>query len=400
MTSPKSLAARALEEGQGILRLAPTWVPRAFCRAGRRLKLHPDDYYALGAERGGIDERWLASTVRADNGPLSAENEGMSNVVISSGERLLLAEAIEELGADLIGRGLMDEHGGWTAYAKFFDNQGPLPFHVHPDDAHAALVGQRGKPEAYYFPPQMNNHGGDRPFSFLGLHPTATREQFVERIERFGRGDNQVTDLSQAYRLETGTGWDIPPGVLHAPGSFCTYEPQGASDVFAICECIADGRAISEDLLWKDVPADRRGDAGAILEIVDWDANIDPEFVRHRFMLPVRIESDRPRVCERWIVYRSPSFGAKELTLSPGTTATIRDAAAYGVIAVQGHGRLGQWSLESPTMIRYGDLTDDEFFVSEAAATAGVVVSNESGSEPLVLLKHFGPSNPDLPSNV
>src|SRR5437868_12956325 len=103
VTSTKTLATRAMEEGAGILRLAPTWVPRAFCRPGRRLKLHPDDYYALGAERGGIDERWLASTVRADNGPLTMENEGMSEVVTSTGERMLLAEAIDELGTDLIG---------------------------------------------------------------------------------------------------------------------------------------------------------------------------------------------------------------------------------------------------------------------------------------------------------
>src|SRR5437763_6670444 len=110
MTSTKTIATRTLEEGEGILRLAPTWVPRAFCRPGRRLKLHPDDYYALGADRGGIDERWFASTVRADNGPLTAEDEGMSAVVTSTAERLLLAEAIEELGADLIGSRLMDEH--------------------------------------------------------------------------------------------------------------------------------------------------------------------------------------------------------------------------------------------------------------------------------------------------
>ena len=56
----------ALEQGQGILRLAPTWVPRAFCIPGRRLRLHPHDYYACGADRGGIDERWFSSTVAAD----------------------------------------------------------------------------------------------------------------------------------------------------------------------------------------------------------------------------------------------------------------------------------------------------------------------------------------------
>ncbi len=391
MTSARAIAQRALEQGGGIVRLAPAWVPRAFCRPGRRIRLHPDDYYALGAERGGIDERWLASTVRADNGPLTGEHEGMSEIVASSGERVLLAEAIEEMGEQIIGERLLREHNGWPAYAKFFDNQGPLPFHVHPDDAHAALVGRRGKPEAYYFPPQMNNHFGDRPFSFFGLHASATRDEFVERIERFSGSDNKITDLSQAYRLEPGTGWDIPPGVLHAPGSLCTYEPQGASDVFAICECIADGRAMSEDLLWKDVPAERRGDAAYVLEMLDWEANADPQFVAHRFMAPTEIEGDHPGACERWVVYRSNAFSAKELTVSPGAIATVRDDAAYGAIAVQGRGRFGAWSVETPMLIRFGHMTEDEFFVSEEAARAGVVVSNESASEPLVVLKHFGP---------
>ena len=36
---------------------------------GRRLRLHPDDLYALGAHRGGINERWFSSTTNADNGP-------------------------------------------------------------------------------------------------------------------------------------------------------------------------------------------------------------------------------------------------------------------------------------------------------------------------------------------
>ena len=55
--SVNSIVNRALEQGKGILRLAPNWVPRSFCVPGRRIKLHPDDYYALGGERGGLDER-------------------------------------------------------------------------------------------------------------------------------------------------------------------------------------------------------------------------------------------------------------------------------------------------------------------------------------------------------
>ena len=76
----KHLAEMALEQGQGIVRLLPTWVPRSFCVPGRRIKLHPDDYYALGGERGGIDERWFSSTTPADNGPLTSPNEGLSAI--------------------------------------------------------------------------------------------------------------------------------------------------------------------------------------------------------------------------------------------------------------------------------------------------------------------------------
>ena len=39
------------EKGKGILRMAPTWVPRGFNQAGQRLRLHPEDYYALGTPR-------------------------------------------------------------------------------------------------------------------------------------------------------------------------------------------------------------------------------------------------------------------------------------------------------------------------------------------------------------
>lgn len=36
---------------------------------------------------------------------------------------------------------------------------GPLPHHIHHRDEQAARVGQSGKPEMYFFPAQLNNHG-------------------------------------------------------------------------------------------------------------------------------------------------------------------------------------------------------------------------------------------------
>jgi hypothetical protein len=105
-----SLAKKALEQGKGILRLAPTWVPRSFCVPGRRIKLHPDDYYVLGGQRGGIDERWLSSTTPAQNGPLTGKNEGLSAIVYTEGgkdEQFLLKDAIDELKGEIIGDRLM-----------------------------------------------------------------------------------------------------------------------------------------------------------------------------------------------------------------------------------------------------------------------------------------------------
>jgi hypothetical protein len=40
-------------------------------------------------------------------------------------------------------------------------------------------------------------------------------------------------------------------------------------------------------------------------------------------------------------------------------------------------------------------MTEDELFVTHAAAQAGVRVENTSDTDPLVILKHFGPGNPD-----
>ena len=58
----KTTVEAELARTGGLLRLAPNWVPRSFLQPGLRLKLHPDDTYAYGANRGGIDERWFAST--------------------------------------------------------------------------------------------------------------------------------------------------------------------------------------------------------------------------------------------------------------------------------------------------------------------------------------------------
>src|ERR671938_49566 len=96
----------------GIVRLAPCWVPRSFLMPGGRLKLDPRDLYALGAHRGGIDERWFSSTTNADNGPGTPEDEGLS-YVRANGARFLLKDAVDSAGELLIGASTMARDGGW-----------------------------------------------------------------------------------------------------------------------------------------------------------------------------------------------------------------------------------------------------------------------------------------------
>ena len=390
------LSQKLLKEGGGIFRLKPAWVPRSFCRPAKRIKLHPDDYYILGLERGGIDERWFSSTTHAENGPLTPADEGLSYIVSFDGsESVLLIDAINELKGEIIGGDLWNKYKRWPVYSKFFDNQGPLPHHIHHREKHASRVGLYKKPEMYFFPSQCNNHGGEYPFTFFGIRPEVSKAQVREALMNFSKGDNKLLDLSVAYKLTLDTGWDVPPGILHAPGSLCTYEPQFASDVYAMYQSVLyGGHCVPEELLWKNCPEEELGNFDYLMDIIDWDLNVDPDFAKNRFMAPIVITANE-NYTDEWICYKCREVSAKRLTVNPGKTALIKDAAAYGIIAMQGHGKFGVWDIETPTLIRYGELTSDEFFVTHNAAVNGVEIVNQSSTEPLVILKHFA-ENPDL----
>src|SRR3989304_6103319 len=100
----QSKVAAELSATGGLLRLAPTWVPRSFLQPGLRIKLHPDDTYAYGANRGGIDERWFASTTAAANEG-RVPDEGLSYCVVGN-ERFTLRQAVADCGAALVGKAL------------------------------------------------------------------------------------------------------------------------------------------------------------------------------------------------------------------------------------------------------------------------------------------------------
>lgn len=400
-TSIKTQVDNALEAGKGILHMAPCWVPRSFMFPGRRMRLAEQDLFAFGADRGAIDERWFSSTTRADNGPGTRDDEGLSYVVGPDGKQFLFIEAIAASGKDIIGVAMMKRWGRWPLYCKFFDNMGPIPHHLHQLNKHVQPLGREHKPEAYYFPKQYNPVGNNFPFTFMGLEPGTTKEQVYRCLERWHESDNNILSLSRAYKLQPGTGWLIPSGILHAPGSLCTYEVQWGSDVFAMYQNVVEGRFVGWDMLTKDVPKHKKHDLDYLVEMIDWEPNVTTHFKDENYLEPITHRQGDGWE-DKWVIYGrvhgEDLFSAKELTVQPGASVKVKDHGACGLLLVQGHGKVGVHSVQTPTLIRFGEVTTDEYFVTDDAARAGYMVKN-TGHEPLVLLRYFGPDvNREMPN--
>ena len=139
------------------------------------------------------------------------------------------------------------------------------------------------------------------------------------------------------------------------------------------------------------------------MNALDWEGNVNPSFKDSHYLEPIPVaETASEGWMDRWVVYGKVAgeqlFTARELTVDPGAKCTIKDGGAYGWITVQGEGRIGNLRLQTPAMIRFGAMTEDEVFVSAKAAAEGVEIEN-TGSEPLVSLRYFGPNaQPDAPN--
>ena len=135
---------------------------------------------------------------------------------------------------------------------------------------------------------------------------------------------------------------------------------------------IADYQIIDRSLLVKDVPPDKAEDRLPHLP-AGLEGNLDPT---SREPLPESkpagdLRRCGPKAITRVDRLRQRVVQRQKLTVYPGRTVTVKDPVAYGLICVQGYGKFGQHAISAPSMIRFGEMTEDEFFVTcQAVARA------------------------------
>ncbi|WP_193607841.1 hypothetical protein [Nocardioides lijunqiniae] len=384
----RDLLHRLLADGGGVLRCEPAWVARDFLPPGRRLGL-PEDAYDLG-ERGAVCERWLASTTKADN-RVGPEDEGLSHVVGEHGERMLLRDAVAADPAAVLGESYAAAHpAGLGRLAKIFDYAYRLPYHIHPPQEFASLVGCNAKDESYHFLPGPD--AGRHPETFFGVHPWIAEQGAGDVLLPYlvDWDSDLVLRHARAELQVAGEGFHVPSGVLHAPGTALTLELQEDSDVLAMFQALNAGRIISKDLLFKDVRAQDRDAEGERfpLRFVDWEVNGDPWFYENRHLVPRAAGDDG---VESWIFYNTTKYAGKRLVVPPGATHRVVEPGVYSVFAWSGSGTYAGHDVTG------GEPGRDELVVTHDAATREHVVVN-TGSEDLVVYTFFGPDlQPDAP---
>ena len=387
----KSVITGELKKSNGILRLEPAWVARDFLPPGKRLGL-PGDQYNLG-ERGGICERWICSTTKADN-KVGVPNEGLSYLKLDLEEKITIKDAVELLPEEIMGKDYAATHRSLGRLPKIFDYEFRLPFHIHQMQKHAQLLGRNSKEEAYYFPEGLNM--GKEPDTFFGVHPYITREKKYDLLlpAMVEWKDDSILQFACAYKLMPDDGWHIPSGVTHAPGSALTIELQEDSDVFAMMQAKTGGKIIDKELLYKDVRKEDREKYGEkiILEMIDWETSGDPYFYENRHTPPVLIDETRTKDGEEyWIFYNTNKFSGKKLIVHPKGKFVSKDKGLYNILVWKGKGIFGGIEIEA------GNHNKEELLICYNAAVNSLTVEN-TGSVDLVIFKFFGPDiNPDVP---
>ena len=303
----------------------------------------------------------------------------------------------------MIGEAIWNKYKQVAGLLQVLRQHGPDPPPHAPDGrAGRAASARKASPRATTSRRSSTTTATTSPTPSWASSPAPPRTRSADCLEDWNKGDNGILDLSKAYRLKPGTGWLIPPGVLHAPGSLCTYEPQWGSTSSACTSRSSKAATSPGRCSSRTCPRTSTTTSTIIVEQLDWDKNVDPNFKDNHYLEPIVHAGGDGRGLRRQ-VDRLRQGRRRAALHRQGTDRRARRRRHD-----QGQRRLRpdrrprrrhdrQARRRQPELIRFGELTEDEVFVTESGAKAGVTFEN-TGTEPLVSLRYFGPDvHPNAP---
>ena len=255
---------------------------------GRRIKLAPQDIYAYGAHRGGIDERWFASTTRPPTrtarptrGSATSSDDGKRAFTLARRRRPGRRDARSASRS-----GTSTSAGRSTASSS--TTSGRSRTTCTRTTQQAALVGQQGKPESYYFPPQLNALGNNFPYTFFGLEPGTTKAGHRPLPGALERGRQRHPQLlaRPIACSPAPAGWcrraSCTPPARSSPTS-----RSGVRDVFGMYQSLVEGRPVPWACWSRTCPTEKHHDLDYLVEQLDWEANVNPSFKDSHYLEPI-----------------------------------------------------------------------------------------------------------------
>jgi len=119
---------------------------------------------------------------------------------------------------------------------------------------------------------------------------------------------------------------------------------------------------------------------------LDWEESTRPDYKDIYFRKPKPLTKTQNGLTEFWISYANDWIAAKEVTVDPMQEVILKDQACYCALVVQDMVKFGIFDCEAPGLLRFGQPSGDEYFISEYAAKQGIKIKNNSKYEPLVIL--------------
>ncbi len=308
-----------------------------------------------------------------------AGDEGLSYVRAENGRRFQLKDAVDAAGDLLIGPG---DDGGAEADGICSASSSTTwgPSRTTCTRATSRRSSWAGKASRRRITSRRSSTRLDNnfPYTFMGLEPGTTKADVRRCLERWNKGDNGILILSRAFRLEPGTGWQINPA--HPARAGLARHLRAAGGQRRVRHVPVRGRRPH-----RAVGADDEGRAEGVSpgsrlsgRAARLGRQRQPGVRQDRtavFPSPVRpfAETEADGYREHWVCLRHRLLlreGADRAAGARGRPSRTRPPTASS--SFKATARSGKLAVSTPAMIRYGQMTEDELFVTEAAARAGV----------------------------